>query len=210
MIRYDCKQGGDEWNELRRGRPTASNFEKILTPTGKLSKQADDLVYLLAAERLLEISYHSVCTGAMDYGREMEPEAANWYAFERDVELELVGICFTDDGRIGASPDRIISGGGLLEIKAPANPGIHLRYFCEEGIVADYKPQIQGQLYVCEADWLDTVSYYPRLPKSLKRIHRDEEYIAKLAAALDEFCDRLDACEQKLRALGVVEEMVAA
>ncbi len=206
MIHYPVKQGSDAWNELRIGKPTASNFEKILTSTGKLSKQSEDLMYLLAAERILGHGYDSVCTAAMQYGREMEAEAAAWYAFERNVDIEEAGICFTDDNRIGASPDRFVSGGGLLEIKAPANPGIHLKYYCGDGIVADYKPQIQGQLFVCEAEWLDTVSYYPSLPKSLKRIHRDEEYIGKLHDALTEFCDRLDELERRLRTTGAVEE----
>ena len=204
MIRHDCKQGGDEWNMLRCGIPTASVFERIVTPKGALSKQSEDLMHKLVAERILGYPLESVCTAAMEAGRIREPEAAQWYAFERDVDLELVGICLVDSGRYGASPDRMVSGGGLLEIKCP-EPKSHCRYLLNSGIGSDYWPQIQGQLLCCEADWLDSVSYCPPFPASLVRVERDEEYIRKLRDALEEFCDRLDAAEARIRSMGVAE-----
>ena len=50
MIRHNCKQGGPEWNELRLGRPTASLFERIITPAkAEMSKQSDGLLHQLVA-----------------------------------------------------------------------------------------------------------------------------------------------------------------
>ena len=37
MIELPCQQGSVEWFEARLGIPTASEFSRIVTPTGKLS-----------------------------------------------------------------------------------------------------------------------------------------------------------------------------
>jgi hypothetical protein len=39
MITHDVTQGSPEWLEARLGIPTASEFDKIITPTGKPSTQ---------------------------------------------------------------------------------------------------------------------------------------------------------------------------
>ena len=43
MIVHPCQQGTVEWTEARLGIPTASEFSRIVTATGKLSKQRDGL-----------------------------------------------------------------------------------------------------------------------------------------------------------------------
>lgn len=207
MIWKSCKQGSEEWNALRLGKPTASVFDQIVTPVKcELSSQSKKLMHRLVAERILGYPLESVTTAAMEAGRYREPEAANWYAFHRNVELTEVGICFVDDERFGASPDRVVSGGGLAEFKCP-EPLNQVNYLLNGGIYADYKPQIQGQLLCCEADWLDSVSYCPPFPASLVRVERDQEYIGKLRDALEEFCDRLDAAEARIRSMGVAEAL---
>ena len=199
MIRHNCQQGSDVWLELRRGKPTASVLDQIITLGGKLSKSADKLMYKLAAERILGYSLENFTSGAMEAGREREPEAADYYAFEHEVELEEVGICFSDDGRVGASPDRLIPGGGLLEIKCPM-PHTHVGYLLNgSGISTDYKVQIQAQIWICEADWLDSLSYCPPLPRSLVRVDRDDVFISIMEGAVRDFCDALDEAEHKLR-----------
>ena len=102
MIRHNCLQGSTEWQQLRCGKSTASEFWRIVTPTGKLSASSRDYMHRLAAERILGYALETVSTAAMEAGRFREPEAANWYSLEREVDLEEVGICFTDDGLIGA------------------------------------------------------------------------------------------------------------
>ena len=96
---------------------------------------------------------------------------------------------------------------GLLEIKCPM-PHTHIGYLLGEGINKDYKPQIQGQLYVCERQWLDSLSYCPPLPPKLVRIQRDEKYIVSLAEALTVFVEQLDKYEAKLRAMIEPEPMI--
>jgi hypothetical protein len=210
MIVHECKQGSPEWHQLRLGRPTASVFSQIVTPiNGDLSKSSIKLAHKLLAERFLGYPLDSFTSAAMEAGREGEPKARAWYEFRHDCEVREVGICFTDDGRIGASPDGIV-GPGLIEIKCP-NPDTHIGYMLNEaGIGAEYRTQIQGQLWICEAEWLDSLSYCPPFPPRLKRIERDEEFITSMSSAVRQFADQLDELEAKLRGLGclqMVQEM---
>jgi len=47
---HDVEQGSSEWLMLRSGLPTASNFSKMVTSTGKLSKSIDDYALTLACD----------------------------------------------------------------------------------------------------------------------------------------------------------------
>lgn len=204
MIVHRCKQGSDLWRELRTGKPTASVFDQIVTPTGKLSASSRGLLHRLAAERILGYPLESPTTKAMEAGREGEPKARAWYELAYDCEVEQVGVCFTDDGRIGASPDGLIGPNGSIEIKCP-EPQTHVGYMLSgNGAYEQYKCQVQGQLWVCEREWLDTVSFCLPFASIVTRQPRDEEFIAKLSAAVREFADRLDEAVDRLLSMGCV------
>lgn len=201
----DCEQGTDAWAEARRGIPTASEFHRIVTPGGKLSKQANDYAYLLIAEELLGRSLIELDQLEwVAYGKAMEPEAVRWYEAERDLDTIPVGFIKTDDGRMGASPDRLVGEPGLAEIKCPS-PQVHVRNMIE-GFANTHKPQLQGQLLVSERKWVDWISYSPVLPPLLERVYRDEPYIALLRDALDQFCEMKDVLLEKVRSRGVYAE----
>ena len=54
MIIHRVDQGTIEWHQLRLGKPTSSQFDKIITPkTLKASAEADKYMNRLIAERLL-------------------------------------------------------------------------------------------------------------------------------------------------------------
>jgi len=69
----------------------------------------------------------------------------------------------------------------------------------------EYVAQIQGQLWATGRDWCDFVSYNPGFPPalqlSIRRVIRDEEYIAALAIAVTKFLIEVDAEEAELRAM---------
>jgi len=191
MIIHQVVQGSSEWLRLRMGKPTASEFDKILTPTGKPSSQKDGYIDKLSAELMLGQPLDGPSMPWMDRGKELEGEARSFYALVSGNEVEQVGFCTTDDGRIGASPDGLISADGGLELKCPSAP-VHAGYlFHEHGIGSAYHIQIQGCLFVCEREWWDSVSYFPGLPQALIRHTRDEECIGKLREQLDVFLEAL-------------------
>src|SRR5260221_4148831 len=156
MIVHDVEQGSAEWFALRRGIVTASVAAQVITPAkGLLSKSADKLAYRLIAERLLNITTETVENQEwMVRGRELEPMAVWHYEEVNGVKTERAGFVTTDDGLIGASPDRFIKGRCAgLAVQCPA-PHTHVQYLLE-GPGEDYRPQVQAQLLVCEFDYVD-------------------------------------------------------
>lgn len=210
MIIHNVEQGTPEWQALRLGIPTASEFDKIVTPTGKYSAQSRTYMYRLAAERFLCRPLDEI--GDLFWvrrGKELEPQAAAAYEFDRNIETRTVGFVTSNSRRVGASPDRLIAGEpGGVELKCPA-PATHVGYLVN-GFERAYWHQVQGQMLVCELNWIDRVSYYPGLPLVIERCYRDEEYIAKLDAALIQFCDELDELTEILRRKGAVEYVAPA
>ena len=100
----------------------------------------------------------------VQHGKEQEPYAVKQFEFVNEVELEPGGFITTNDGRLGASPDRIFKGHKeSLEIKSPA-PWTQLKYLLE-GPDDAYIAQTQGHLLVGdELEATHFYSYNPRTP----------------------------------------------
>lgn len=191
MIRVPCEQGSVEWSKARSGIPTASAFHRIITPaTGRLSAQATGYIHELVAERILGVSMDQVVSEWAERGREMEESARTYYETQRDIDVDRVGFCLRDDRRAGCSPDGLVGDDGGLEIKCPSAP-VHVSYVLGEA-GAKYRCQIQGSLWVTGREWWDFLSYNPAMRSIVVRFERDEEFIEKLASAVDEFTERLD------------------
>lgn len=195
-------QGSPEWRMLRAGRPCSSSFHRVITPkTRKRSAQIDQYARELAAERLLGRPLETIPSAAMTDGTERESQAVASYELTHGVDTEPVGFLTTDDGRIGASPDRIITGVRLLETKNPKTH-THIGYLLGDGPDDDYRCQLQGQLYVSSYPRVDIISCYPGLPDIVVPVLRDEEFIAELAVHLAYLCDTVDALMERLARMG--------
>jgi hypothetical protein len=205
VIKHQVEQGSEAWHKLRIGIPTASEFDRIITSTGLLSKSSRKYAHWLVAERVLGRSLESFDKSEwITRGTALEPVAARAYEFEQGVKTEKVGFCTTDDGLIGASPDRLIIGAaGGVELKCPA-PQTHMGYLIE-GFGSDYIVQVQGQMYVAELDYVDRFAFHDEMPSVRDRTYRDAPFIRKLADALEEFNDQLDAMLERVRALGAFD-----
>lgn len=190
MIKYDVEQGTEEWHKLRVGIPTASEFDKIITPTGKKSTQWDSYSNRLLAEMIIGGPVESFQSDWMNRGKELEADAAIFYDIQRGTEAEVVGFCTDDNGHFGASPDRLIGEDGVLEIKCAA-PHTHIKYLIGDSVDKTYWPQIQGQLLVTGRAWSDVISFHPQIPPSIIRVERDEEYLKLLTEGLAEFRDKM-------------------
>lgn len=209
MIIHELDQGSPQWFAVRAGIPTASEFHRIITP--KREQLADgrwSYAFELAAERLLGESRQSL-DGLqwVERGKVLEVDAVSHYEFVRDRKTAKVGFITPDHGRYGCSPDRLVAGNDgdplcALEIKCPSSIK-HLEYFIN-GPGADYRCQVQGSLLVTGFDQWDFLSYHPQLPELLIRFERDERFIAKMEACLDQFCDEVDEIVEKIKAAGYV------
>lgn len=203
MIEHQVAQGTPAWLALRSGIPTASQFHRIITPkTRKRSSQLEGYARELAAERLLGRPIEKPQSIPMMQGTEREEAAVASYELTHGVDTALIGFVTTDDGKVGASPDRIIrETGKLLECKSP-QPQTHIGYLLGDGPDDDYRCQLQGQLYVCEAPSVDIISFYPGLPDVVIHVERDEEFIGLLKVLLVELCGLIDSHMERLARMG--------
>lgn len=191
-VYFDVIQNTPEWHALRAGIPTSSAFDRIVTPKGRASSQAEKYMFQLLAERLMGHPIEEFSSHWQDRGSRMESDAVASYEFQRDLDTTKVGFITNDFGTIGASPDRLVNEDGLLEIKVPSE-AVHISYLLRVGSAyEEYKVQVQGQLWIAERRWSDVLSFHPELPEALIRIERDEDFIEKLSLAVEAFSQQLE------------------
>lgn len=197
LVIFDCDQNSDAWLAARMGIPTASEFSTVLAKGrgGGESVTRRKYLFTLAAQ-IITGEYVQTWAGNehTERGHAMEDEARQFYAFQRDTDPQRIGFMRRD--RAGASPDSIIGDDGLLEIKTKL-PHLHLEVLEQDRLPPEHVAQVQGQLWVSGRAYCDFVSYWPKLPLFVKRVERDEEYIAKLAQSIADFNGELDAIVSK-------------
>jgi len=202
MIIIDCQQNSPEWDAYRLGIPTASNFGKILTATGKVSAQRQDYMYELAGEAVSGRPEETFTSFDMQQGSEKESESLMVYAMENEIEVRRVGFVYKDERRMfGCSPDGLIDPSGGFESKN-AKFKIQIKRLFDGKMVTEHIPQVQGGLYVCEREWWHFRSYCSDLPSLDIRCERDENYISRLAEELEKFCYELAGKIRELKEMG--------
>jgi hypothetical protein len=200
----DMPQGSAAWFAARIGIPTASQFHRLITPKeAKPSAQALPYRNQLIAEYLLGTSGDTTDFDFTARGADMEESARNYYELRADCDVEQVGFLLRDDGRCGGSPDGLVGADGMVEIKVPAAAN-HVAHLCDGFSAAEYRCQMQGNLWIAERDWCDLMSFHPTLPPVVVRWHRDDVFIKTLATIVEAFCDQLAVQKQLLAARGIV------
>lgn len=195
----ECVQLSPCWWEARRGKPSASNFGRIMTPkTMKLSASADDYACELVADIIRldpPILTEQPMSAAMRNGVQCEPEARNFYAFDTGHPVLQVGLCVTDDDRFCCSPDGLVGEKGGLELKCP-EPKTHVAYLLAREVPTEYRCQVHGALIVTGRDWWDFMSYCPGFKPLVVRVVPDE-FTKSLRICLETFWARF----QEIKAL---------
>jgi len=191
-------QGSDEWRAARLGKVTASRISDVTAriKNGWGASRANYMAELLV-ERLTGMPTEGYTNSAMQWGNEQEPVARSTYEFMRDCAVELAE--FVDHPKIsmsGASPDGLIGGDGLIEIKCPQT-ATHIETLQGAAVPGKYIAQIQWQLACTGRAWCDWVSFDPRMPANMQlfvqRIERDDKLIAELEDHVRTFIAELDA-----------------
>ena len=145
-IYEDIIQGSPEWDAIRIGLVTASNF-KDATSKGKgsaPSKTRKDYMIKLVAERLTGFPAESYSNKAMERGSGTEQEAREYYEALNRLTVRQVGFIARDDD-VGGSPDGLVGDDGMLEIKCPFST-THIKYILADKMPAEYVKQVQGNL----------------------------------------------------------------
>lgn len=199
------EQGTPEWLAQRCGKVTASRVADILakTKTGPAASRSNYMAQLIA-ERLTGTVAESYTNAAMQHGTDTEAEARNAYSFYQNADVEPVG--FVDHPSIdmcGASPDGLVAGAGLVEIKCP-NTATHIDTLLGGSVPSKYLHQMQWQMECTGREWCDFVSYDPRLPEHMRlfvrRVELDTEGLRDTRAAILSFQDELAAKIEALAA----------
>jgi hypothetical protein len=202
MIIVDCEQGTEEWFQARMGVPSASNFSRICTTTGKWSAQADSYINELAAEVITGKRSNGFVSDAMLRGVELEEQARKNFAFMYDYDsydLYEIGFCINEDLGVGCSPDALIRDNSGLEIKCPLAHN-HLAYLRDGVLPTKYIQQVQGSLLVTDRDVWNFYSYHPDFGEQLMvEVHRDEEFIGLLSDHLIRATDLIGECVEKFK-----------
>lgn len=201
MIFHDIVQNSPQWDKIRIGIATASCFDQLITAVkAEPSKQAAMYENEIVAEILTGQSQDDFGgTRWTIRGHELEPEAIECYRLMRDNAEVTHGGFFTNDAATyGASPDNLVNDDGLLEVKC-LSAKHHIRMLLNPLPEQEHRPQLQGQLLVTGRAWVDNLFYHPQLPPLIIRVERDEEYIAKLQTALDQFTVNVQTKLSKIR-----------
>ncbi len=199
-----CEQGSAEWLSMRLGKVTASRVKDVLSKgRGKApSKAAESYMMELIAEVLTGESKPFFENDAMRWGTETEPQARSMYEVNNGfVSVKEVAFVEHSD-QVGISPDGLVGEDGLLEIKCP-NTTTQLKRALSDDYSADYKAQIQMQLWVTERQWCDFVSFDPRLDCAAgylqQRVERDEEYIEEMKIKVYAFVKKMNELIKQLK-----------
>ena len=194
MIEINCEQRSLEWHQARAGLVTASNFHRVITPTGKVSSMVNDLILeTVASVYNPKMHEENFVSFTMQRGAELEDEARESFTMETFLEVKQVGFIKHEDLLVGCSPDGLIGDDAIIEIKCPQSKG-HMSNLIRK-VDPKYYPQIQGQLWLTERKQCYFVSYNPdfndELKISINTIDRDEEYIDKLRTLMINITDEI-------------------
>lgn len=205
-----AEQGTEQWLAERAGKPTASAASKLITSTGAASKQLFDYADKLAAEMYVGHSLDNQWgTRATERGTLTEPEARDWLAFTRNIDITETGFVLSACKRFGASSDGLIGDDGLGEFKCREAKG-HvetLRYHHKHG-----KPQTTNlaqchmQMLAMDRAYVLLTYYHPDMPSLIYRIERDKDMDKALTTQISACIARRNETLAVLRSFDNVEK----
>jgi len=172
----ELQQRSDEWFQIRLGVITGSRAKKVFA--GNNLPFVDELI----AERLTGKREETFQSKAMEHGVLFEPEALEKYIEKTGNNAKEIGFCLHDiHSFLAVSPDALVEEDkefvGGVEIKCPSTRK-HIEYIRQNKVPNEYKYQVLQYFIVCDTiQWLDFVSYDPRVPKHnlfIKRVLRSD------------------------------------
>lgn len=191
IIETAFEQGSEEWLEARSIVPTASEFGKIITGTGKRSEQMEGYAKEIAFQAVTKKVKPNFSNYHMDRGHQMEPRARALYQLKTGLQVDQVAMIYRNElKKESCSPDGVIFDGEKvvkgLEIKSP-ELHTHIDYVMSQGLPTIYTPQVQGSMWVCGLDEWDFMSYHPDAKPLLVTVKKDRLYHQSLEKHMKEF-----------------------
>ena len=166
---HDVQQNSPEWDALRLGKATASNFACIMAHDGKaFGDPAKNYALRIALERITgRKAEYSFKNDDMARGQEQEPIARMLY--EETYFAEVANGGFFDHGTYGDSPDGLIGSDGILEVKSVI-ASTHFATLRRKSFDPAYRWQLVGHIDCSEREWVAFGSYCADFPESQQLI----------------------------------------
>jgi len=194
------EQGTEEWKLARLGKVTASRVSAARAKKGTAARS--DYIADIITERLTGSPIESYTNAYMEWGTANEPLARAAYEIKTGVWVEQIAIVnHPTIESFAASPDGLVGDKGLIEIKCPKT-STHLNWMIKGEPPTDHKNQMMAQLACTGREWVDFVSFDPRLPEHLQlfvvRFEPESEDIALLEEDVMFFLEEVKIMERKL------------
>jgi putative phage-type endonuclease len=194
------EQGTEEWKLARLGKVTASRVSAARAKKGTATRA--DYIADIITERLTGSPIESYTNAYMEWGTANEPLARAAYEIKTGIWVEQVGIVnHPTIPNFAASPDGLVWTDGLLEIKCPKT-STHLSWMMKGEPPSEHKHQMLAQLACTGREWVDFVSFDPRLPEHLQlfvvRFQPERKDIEDLEQDVMTFLAEVDTMQRKL------------
>lgn len=178
-IHCEYEQGSELWLQARCGLLTASEIDRIITPTLKIASNAKERAHCweLAAQRITRHVEPQYVSDAMLRGHAEEILARELYSKHFAPVAECGFVTNSKWGfTLGCSPDGLVGDDGLIEVKSRGQR-FQVETICnffEDGSTPDdFTLQVQAQMLITERKWLDLISYSGGLPMVTMRVFPD-------------------------------------
>lgn len=205
MITYhdELTQGSEEWHAARCGILTASEMNRIVTPTLKPASNDKERthMYELLAQRITRYVEPQYVSDDMLRGKDDEVLAVERYA-ESYASVTTMGFITNDRWgfTLGYSPDGLVGTDGQIECKSRSQKyqvRTIIDHVSADCIDPDFAIQVQTGLLVSERKWCDLVSYCGGLPMATVRVYPDAKVQSAIVEAATAFEERLSAAHAK-------------
>lgn len=200
IYHHEFRQLTPEWVAMHTGRPTCSEFSRIMDTSFNLrtGEGLKTYIYEKCAEQFRGKPLPDFTSFSTDQGLLLEDEARNYYRLETGHEVKSCGFVESGDRLTGCSPDGLIGEEGGMEMKNPQVVA-HTKYLIENKLPNDYVQQVHGSLFVTGRKWWDFYSYRRGFPSVLIKVHRDEKIMEKIQTAIDGYYKLFNEAYSKLK-----------
>lgn len=204
----DVKQNTPEWDDLRLGKITSSNYSKIMAHWGDdFGRPATQYAKEIAYEIITGNKYEkdTFTSEHMQRGNELEDEARKAYEYESFNNVTNGG--FFDHGWYGDSPDGLIGDEGTLEIKV-VTANVQRKNIKRGTVDPAYKWQVIGHILASDGIYCDFFTYCPELEGDercfLYRYDREPIFEKRLFHRMNEFKEVINREIEELNLKGII------
>lgn len=197
-IHTEFDQGSAAWLSARCGLLTASELDRILTPTLKIADNPKSRAHLweMASQRITNYVEPQYISDAMLRGQEDEILARDDYA-KHFAPVEQCGFVTNSKWgfTLGCSPDGLVGDDGLIECKSSCQK-LHVQRLVEHFESGEppeeFMLQVQGLLLITERKWCDLLLRCGGLPQKRIRIEPDKQIQYAIIDAAAKFEARIN------------------